>query len=91
MYEACLFCARQWAQGQTTVVERKQKKPERGINSPGFRVHQILEQTLQEPFLKKLISKDHDVSSGNAESLSVAGIRHPDKEKAESIVRPGLF
>ncbi|MDJ6542623.1 hypothetical protein LEC33_22745 [Salmonella enterica] len=32
MYEDCLFRARQWALGQTTVIERKQakKKPGRG-------------------------------------------------------------
>lgn len=41
--------------------------------------------------MKKHISKDHDVSSGNAESWSVAGTRCQDKEKAGSIVRPGLF
>ncbi|EEI4447998.1 hypothetical protein G0S15_001366 [Salmonella enterica] len=37
MYEDCLFRARQWALGQTTVSERKQakKKPGREVAQPG--------------------------------------------------------
>ncbi|MDJ3787347.1 hypothetical protein LEI94_22820 [Salmonella enterica] len=37
-FDDCYFYARQWAQGQTTVSERKQakKKPGREVSPPGL-------------------------------------------------------
>ncbi|PYZ79388.1 hypothetical protein DNK65_14605 [Citrobacter koseri] len=36
-YDDCLFYARQWAKGQTTVAERKEKKrPGREVAPPGL-------------------------------------------------------